>query len=473
MLRFTAALLTLVILGGCVVGPDYRRPAVDMPQSWRIEEKEARGTANTLWWEQFGDAALNELITIAIRENKDIKVASYRVEEFRAQYIVARAPLFPQVNGEASIQESRLTELGQEPLTPQVENPATIYGTSLNATWEIDLWGQLRRATEAARAELLSTEEARKTVVLTLVTSVAGAYIDLRDLDRQLEIAQKTAKTREEYYRVFRLRFQEGYISELELSQVKSQYEEALATIPAIEKAIAQQEDALSILLGRNPGPIPRGKGIDELTLPAVPSGIPSDLLNRRPDIRQAEQDLIAANARIGIAKAQYFPSISLTGAFGVSGIQLSKLFSGPAQAWNWTAPVTAPIFTGGAISGQVKSAEAVQQQSLVRYQQSIQKAFREVNDALVDQKRSREQLEAQGRQVEALRTYARVARQRYNNGYTSYIEVLDAERSLFNAELSYTETKGTLFQALVNVYKAMGGGWIVEAGRMTATGKE
>ncbi len=462
MLRFIPTLLFLVMLSGCMIGPDYRRPAIDIPKSWRIDETEARDTVNTLWWKQFGDSVLDELITIAIRENKDIKAATYRVEEFRGKYIVARVPLFPNVSGDLSIEQNRLTERGQTPLTAQVDNPATIYGASLNAAWELDLWGQLRRATEAARAELLSTEEARKTVVLTLVASVAGAYINLRDLDRQLEIAQETAKTREEYYRVFTLRFQAGYVSELELSQVKSQYEQALAIIPAVEKAIAQQEDALSILLGRNPGSIPRGKGIDELTLPAVPSGLPSDLLDRRPDIRQAEQELVAANARIGAAKAQYFPSISLTGMFGWSSIQLSNLFIGPARTWNWTVPVTAPIFTGGAISGQVKTAEAIQQQALVRYQQSIQDAFREVNDALVDQKRSREQLEAQGRQAEALRAYAWAARQRYNIGYTSYIEVLDADRSLFDAELSYTATRGALFNALVALYKAMGGGWVV-----------
>ncbi len=250
---------------------------------------------------------------------------------------------------------------------------------------------------------------------------------------------------------------------------MKSQYELALVTIPFIEK----QENALSVLLGRNPGPIPRGKTIDKLKMPAVPAGLPSDLLDRRPDIRLAEQELIGANARIGVAKAQYFPSISLTGAFGWSSTQLSNLFSGPARTWNWAAPLTAPIFTGGALTGQVISAEAVQQQALFLYQQSVQSAFRDVEDALIDQKHSREQLDAQGRQVEALRTYARVARLRYDNGYTSYIDVLDADRSLFDAELSYTETKGTLFQALVNVYKAMGGGWVCEADKMTATGKE
>lgn len=349
-----------------------------------------------------------------------------------------------------------------------MENPADNFQAFLNAGWEIDLWGKLRRATEASRADLLSTEEVRRAVILTLVTSVANAYVNLRDLDRQLDIAKRTAKSREESYALFRKRFELGAISELEVYQVKSEYEQALATIPFLEKTIAQQENALSVLLGRNPGPISRGKTIDEFDLPAVPAGLPSDLLANRPDIRQVEQDLIAANARIGVARSLYFPTISLTGLFGWASADLSNLFSGPAKIWNFAAPLTAPIFTGGAIRGQVRSTEAVQQQALLRYQQSIQVAFREFEDALVDQKKSREQLEVQTRQVESLRNYARLARLRFDNGYTSYIEVLDAERGLFNAELAMAQTKGALFQALVDLYKTMGGGWVVEADRMT-----
>jgi multidrug efflux system outer membrane protein len=297
---------------------------------------------------------------------------------------------------------------------------------------------------------------------------VAGTYIDLRDLDKQLEIAKQTAKSREESYNIFKLRFEGGVISELELNQVKSEYEQALSTIPQFEKNIAQVENFLSTLLGRNPGGIARGKTIDQLTLPAVPAGLPSDILVNRPDIRQAEQNLIAANANIGVAKSLYFPTISLTGLFGWASNDLSDLFKGPAKTWSWAIPATMPIFTAGAISGQVKAAEAIQQQSILRYEQSIQTAFREVDDALIDQKKSREQIAAQGRQVDALRNYARIARLRYDNGYTSYIEVLDAERSLFNAELSYTQTQGVLFLSLVNLYKSTGGGWVVTAEGLT-----
>ena len=297
---------------------------------------------------------------------------------------------------------------------------------------------------------------------------MASSYVNLRDLDKQLEIAKQTADGREEGYKLFKLRFEGGIISLLELSQVKSEYEEALSRVPVYEKLIAQQENALSVLLGRNPGPIPRGKSIDELVLPSIPAGLPSDLLANRPDILQAEQNLVAANANIGVAKAQYFPTISLTGLLGYASNDLSKLFTSSGFTWAYGAPITVPIFTAGAIAGQVKAAEAVQQQLVIRYQQAIQTAFREVDDALVDQKRSRETLEAQGQQVGTLMQYARIARLRFDEGYTSYLEVLDAERSLFNAQLSYAQTQGTIFQSLVNVYKAIGGGWVVEADKMT-----
>ena len=458
----------VLFIQGCMVGPDYRRPTVDMPQDWRLQEQEMRDLVDTQWWEQFDDPVLNDLIVIGLAENKDVKIAAARIEQFAGQYITTRAALFPQIGAGASFGRDRISEKGAAPLTSSVENPADAYLAQFAASWEIDLWGKLRRAKESARADILSSEEARRGVILSLVSSIATGYINLRDLDRQLEIAQATAKSREESYNIFKLRFTGGIVSELELSQVKSQYEEALATIPVIQKSIAQQENALSVLLGRNPGPIPRGKTIDQLALPLVPTGLPSDLLARRPDIRQAEQNLISANAQIGVAKAQYFPSISLTGLFGWSSTDINRLFMGPAQTWSYAAQVAAPIFTAGAIYGQVKSAEAFQQQLLIVYQQTIQNAFRDVNDALIDRKSTMEQLQAQDNQVKSLENYARTARLRYDNGYTSYIEVLDAERSLFNVQLSQAQTKGFLFQSVVNIYKSMGGGWITLAERQT-----
>jgi multidrug efflux system outer membrane protein len=461
-------LLPLLFLLGCAIGPNYRRPVVKSPASWRVEEKEAKDLANTAWWEQFNEPVLTELIQIALRENKDVKIAAARVEEFMGRYGFTRAAQFPQVTGTGSALRQRFSEDANPLPSPTLQNPGDLYQAYLNISWQIDLWGQLRRATEAARADLLSTEEGRRGVILTVVTGVAITYTDLRDLDKQLEIAERTAKSRENSFNLFTLRFGRGLISELELRQVESEYRSALATIPFLQKLIVQQENALSVLLGRNPGPIPRGNQIDDLVLPTVPAGLPSSLLERRPDICQAEQDLIAANARIGVARALYFPAVSLTGFYGVASRELSYLFSGPTSTWTYVTPsVVMPIFTAGAIAGQVKAAESVQQETLFRYQKVIQQAFREVDDALIDQNRSREQLAIQKEQVEALREYARLANLRYENGYTSYIEVLDAERSLFQGELLYAQTQGALFRALVNVYKAMGGGWVAEADRL------
>jgi multidrug efflux system outer membrane protein len=471
MRKIILSFLIAPILTSCMMGPDYQRPEVDTPQAWRFADEKAKDVANTAWWEQFNDPVLNDLIQTALKENKDIKIAAARVEEFAGRYGTTRAALFPQVGAGAGYGRQRVSELtGPSPLEDSSVGNPTFNSSQLflNAAWEIDLWGKLRRATEAARAELLSTEEARRTVILTLVSAVANSYINLRDLDKELELTKKAAKSYKESYDIFKLRFEYGVVSEVEVSQSKSQYEQALSNIPLFEKLISQQENALSVLLGRNPGPIARGKTLDELMMPAVPAGLPSDILVNRPDIRQAEQNLIAANANIGVAKSLYFPSISLTGLFGWASNDLDDLFKGPAKTWSWDVPAAMPIFTAGAIAGQVKSAEAVQQQALLAYQQSIQTAFREVDDSLVDQRRTKEQLEALVQQVGALRNYERLSWLRYDNGYTSYLEVLDAQSRLYNAELIHAQTQGVLFQALVNVYKAMGGGWVVEADKMT-----
>jgi len=467
-MKKTIILLIIISLTGCAVGPDYKRPAVDVPQSFRFEDKEARDLANTAWWQQFDDPVLNELIQIALRENKDVKVAVARIGQFVGRYVTTRAALFPQIGVGASGGYQRLTETGLPPLSSSVKNPNDVWDVFLNGNWEIDIWGKIRRATEAARAGILSSEEGRRTVILSLVAAVASAYIDLRDADREMEISRKTAEAYKESLRIFELRFKEGFSSSIEVNMIKAEYEQALSRISFFGKTIPQLENALSILLGRNPGPIPRGKILDELALPNVPSGLPSDLLEQRPDIRRAEQDLIAANAQIGVAKSLYYPAISLTAAFGFSSTDLSKLFRREAQAWSFAAPVIAPIFTAGAIRGQVKSSEALQQELVIRYQQVIQTAFREVDDSLVDQSRTKDQVEALGRQVGALKEYARLAQVRFDEGYTSYLEVLDANRSLFNAELSYAQTKATLFRSFVNLYKAMGGGWVAEAEKMT-----
>ena len=467
MRKIASTTITLLALAtsGCMIGPDYFRPAIDTPQSWRVSDEQAKNLANNVWWEQFNDPVLNDLIVTALRENKDLMIASARIEEYAGRYGITRSELFPQVGLGYDVNKQKNTLPGT-----RVKGTYNTYDTLLSASWEIDLWGKIRRQSEAARAQIVASEEGKQGVILSLVAGVANSYVNLRSLDRQLEIAMGTAKSRGDSYQVFQDRYAGGVISQLELSQNKSQYEEALASIPVVEKLIAQQENALSLLLGHNPGPIARGKNIDELLPPSAPEGLPSSLLERRPDLRGAEQVLIAANAQIGAAKAAYFPSISLTGLFGVASGSLSNLFSSGSKIWQYGGAIGLPIFTGGFLSGQLQVAEAQQQQALFSYQKAIQQAFGEVNDALTDQEKTRVQLAAQAGQVKSLQLYAELARLRYDNGYTSYLEVVDAERSLFNAQQSYTKTQQVQLQAAINVYKAMGGGWTNEVAKPAKT---
>ncbi|HTJ98177.1 MAG TPA: efflux transporter outer membrane subunit [Bordetella sp.] len=469
-MRASAVLLTAcTLLTGCLLGPDYKRPEVDTPQSFRFADQEARDMVDTLWWEQFQDPTLNALIASALAENKDVKIAAARIEQFLGQLQTTRAQLFPQLSAGAQAERERLP-VGSVNLPENVGPVFNQYSAILSASWEIDIFGRLRRQTEAARASLLASDEGRRATILALVASVASGYINLVSLDRQLEIAHATATSRAESVRIFTLRYKYGEVSEMELAQSQSEYQAALATIPQLELQIGQQEDALSILLGRNPQAIPRDRHLGQLVLPDVPAGLPSELLARRPDLRQAEQNLIAANALIGAARALYFPSISLTGAFGTASSQFSNLFNGVSKTWSFAGMVTVPIFTAGAIGGQVRQAEAQHQQILLQYEQSIQIAFQEVSDSLISLRKTREALVVQGRQVDALSRYAHLARLRYEGGYTSYIEVLDAERSLFNAQLQQAQTQGTVFASAVQLYKAMGGGWVVDAERLTTT---
>jgi multidrug efflux system outer membrane protein len=467
--RVLWCILLFVATGCMTIGPDYRPPQIDIPTSWRVEEKEARDLANTAWWEQFNDPVLNGLVSTALQENKDLRIATARVEEFFGRYFSTRGNQYPLAGASGSASRERVTEKGPTPIPPGVDKTFNFYQAFLSASWELDFWGKFRRATEAAQAELFSREEARRTVVLTLVSAVAGTYVEILALDKQLEITRHTAESRKQTWDLFQLRFDKGIISEVDVSQADAEYQDALARVPDIELSIAQAENALSVLLGRNPGPIPRGLAIDQLILPEVPLGLPSSLLERRPDLRAAEQALVAANAQIGVAKSLYFPTISLTGAFGTVSTDLSDLFTGPSKVWNYGVPLTVPIFTAGRIGGQVKGAEAFEQQALYSYLQTVQNAFREVDDALVDRAKSQQRLQALANQVKALKNYARLARMRYDEGYTSYLEVLDAERSLFNTELTYTSTQNTLFRSLTNIYKSMGGGW-VEAAEATVT---
>lgn len=467
---FLCCLLLITATGCAMVGPDYKRPGIEAPASWRFEEQEARDLANTAWWEQFNDPVLNDLVGSALAHNRDLLIATARVEEFFGRYFSARGGQFPFAEAGGSAFRERMTEKGPTSIPPGVDTTFNYYEAFLGGSWELDFWGKFRRASEAARAELFGTEEARRSVVLTLVSAVAGTYVDILTLDKQLEITRRTVETRRQNRDLFQLRLDNGVIPEIDLSMAEAEYQDALARLPEIELAIARAENALSVLLGRNPGAIPRGLTIEELLLPVVPSGLPSDLMERRPDIRAAEQALIAANAQIGVAKSLYFPTISLTGAFGSASTDLSDLFTGSAKAWNFGVPLTVPIFTAGRIGGEVKGAEAFQQQTLYSYLQAVQNAFREVDDALVERAKSDQRLQSLNRQVTALENYARLARMRYDEGVTSFLEVLDSERSLFNAELSQTAGQNTLFRSLINIYKAMGGGWVEAAEAVTTS---
>jgi outer membrane protein, multidrug efflux system len=459
---------SVLLLNGCLLGPNYEPPKVDVPADFRFAEPQVKEVADTAWWQQFNDPALNDLIGIALQENKDVKVAAARVDQFLGQFQVTRSQLFPQIGAGANATRERVPT-GSATLPPGVGPVINQYQLALNASWEIDVFGRLRRETETARANLLSSEEGRRATILSLVASVASTYINLVSLDRQLEIAKQTVKSREEAVNVFTLRFQYGEVSQMELAQAQSEYESTLATVPQLEQQIGTQENSLSILLGHNPQAVPRDRELDDLATPQVPAGLPSELLTRRPDLRQAEQDLIAANAQIGAARALYFPSISLTGLLGTQSTQFSQLFKGPSRAWSFAGAITQPIFTAGSISGQVKAAEAQQQQALFTYEKAIQVAFQEVDDSLITMQKTRQARDVQGRQVDALRTYANLARLRYEGGYSSYLEVLDAERSLFQAQLSYTQTQGAALNSMVSLYKAMGGGWVTDAEHRTA----
>jgi outer membrane protein, multidrug efflux system len=459
------AALVAVALAGCTVGPDYVRPAVDAPTAWRIDYPKAADVANTKWWEQFGDPVLNDLIETALRENRDVRIAAARVDQFIGVLDSSRSQLFPQIGYGADVTRAKSSRVGQPPLPAGADPYFTLYQGSLGASWQLDLFGRVRRLNEAAQAQVYASEQAQRGVVLSVVSGVASSYIALRALDRQLEIAQGTAANFGETARIFDLRFKAGIVSQTEVVQIRSQYQQALAAIPSFQLQIAAQENLISILLGRNPAPIPRGKTIDQLVAPLIPADLPSALLQRRPDILQAEQNLVAANASIGAARALYYPSISLTGALGTASTAFGNFLTGPASAWALGAGFAGPIFTFGAIEGQVRSAEAQQQQALFFYQQTIFNAFRETNDALSGTQRRIEEVSMQQQRVAALREFARLSNLKFDKGVAGYLDVLIAENELFAAELASVRLLADRYVQVVNVYQAMGGGWVDTAG--------
>jgi outer membrane protein, multidrug efflux system len=466
--NYAIALLLAMPLSACMVGPDYQRPEVDVPAAWRLGATEAGEISNIAWWDEFQDPVLSSLVRTALANNKDLMIATANVDQTAAQYGIVHSAEFPQLSAGATAERQRLsktTALG----SGSGRGLFNDFGVNLSASFELDIWGRLRRASESARASLLASQQGRGTVVLTVVATVASGYIQLRALDRQLEIAEYTSRSLGEAARLQRIRFEEGAVPESDYRQAESQYQEAAARVPELERQIAQQENSISVLLGHNPGPIPRGRDIDTLFFPAVPDGLPASLLERRPDIREAEENLIAANADIGVAKAAYFPDISLTGLLGLESAQLSDLFKGSSKVWSFGAGVLQPIFNAGRIRSQVARAEALQQEALYTYERSIISAFQDVENALIDRTKFGQIRGEQAKNVAALRRFRDLAELRYKEGATIYLEVATAEQSLFNAQLAYVTTQSQLFQSYANLYKAMGGGWVEEAERLTS----
>ncbi len=447
------ALLVLSMSGCWSVGPDFVRPDIATPEKWTVEYAAVNDLANTRWWQQFNDPVLDALIAEAVRGNLDIHIATARVDQYLGVLETTRSQYFPRIDGGVSGERSHSN--GQTMEQAQA---------AFTASWEIDLWGRVRRSTEAAQAQIASSEADRRGMIMTIVSSVASNYMVLRGLDQQLLIARETERSYFESLELFQKRFKYGVISQIELSQVESQYQSARQAVPQYEMMIRQQENLLSLLLGRAPGPIPRGKDLEHLISPGIPAGLPSELLERRPDIVAAEQNLVAANAAIGVATAAYFPRLSLTGLLGTASSDLGNFLSSSSGLWSAAGAATAPVLNFGAISGQVKQAEALQQQSLLAYQQAVLTSFKEVEDILIQIVKGNEELAAQQRQVEALSEYARLARLQFEAGTTSYLTVLDAERTLFANKLAQAQLQYSLLVAATTAYKVMGGGWIIEA---------
>ncbi|MBZ5666856.1 MAG: efflux transporter outer membrane subunit [Acidobacteriia bacterium] len=475
---YVALLLApMLALAGCAVGPNYKRPAVDVPGTYRGAATEAAPTTepkpselaktpaasatpqslgDEQWWEVFQDKELQGLIRTALQNNYDVRIAAARVLEAQAQLGITRADQLPTLGVGGGVASQQSPKQGPIPSYEITEGQLTA-----SAAWNLDFWGKYRRATEAARANLLASEWARKQVIATLVTNVAAGYFQLRQLDLQLEISQHTLASRRDSLQLTQTLEQHGIQSLLDVRQAEQLVYTAATEVPDLERQIAQREDAINILLGNNPGDVPRGLKLTEQPhAPEVPAGLPSSLLARRPDIAQAEQVLIASNAQIGVARAAYFPQISLTGAAGFESTALSNLFTGPAGLWSLSGSFTQPIFQGGRLKSNVRLAEAQQQQAVLAYQQTIKGAFRDVSDALVAYRKTREFRIQQEHLVESAQDAARLSEVRFKAGTTDYLEVLTNETNSFTAELGLAQAQGNELTALVQLYQALGGGW-------------
>jgi outer membrane protein, multidrug efflux system len=465
MRNLILAVLSVLLLS-CAMGPDYSRPDIPTTDSYRMAEgeKDLPSLANVPWWELYKDEELQRLIRIALEENKDLKRAVASIDEFQARLFTARMDFAPQISATGNFPIARQNGFA----FPGFPNPFNHYGQA-SLAWELDIWGRIRRANEAGLADLLAREENRRAVTLQIVGAVAQAYFDLRQFDMQLEIAKRTLLAWEESVRIGRARLRQGMINRLDVDQFEAERENAAARIAELKRQMIQKENELSVLLGRNPGQIARGRSLTQQRMPpVVPAGLPSELLQRRPDIVQAEQQLVAATARIGVAQAERFPKLSLTGLLGVASPHLTDFVS-PGTDFGVLAPaVTGPLLNAQTLGFQQRAAEAQAKQAVAQYEQAVLVAFREVEDALVGVGTAREQAAAQERQVNALRSALHLATLRYKGGLANYLDVLIAQRNLFDAELSLAATHRLHLVSVVQLYKALGGGWSPEKDRPT-----
>lgn len=474
MFRFKlhgVAFAMALTLAGCInLAPKYQRPAAELPADWSAPEGQSAATLGAQWWKLYGDAPLDRMVDEALAHNANLAVAVARVDEARALLGETRSGQFPIVDASYGRERTRSSLRGSTPLPPGTERTSDNYRGTLNVSYELDLWGRLRNATGAARAELLATEAGQETVRIALVADVVQAYYSLRSLDEQVAATQRSVTSRAESLALQKKRYDAGVISEFEYRQLEAEELAARAQLPVLESRRARQENALAVLLGRSPRAIYTGVVVenvaasDESVRPdqalVVPAGLPSELLLRRPDLVEAEQRLIAANARIGAARAAYFPSLSITGFFGGESVAMSELFTGPAGTWQAAASLTQPIWNAGRVGAQVDAANARQRQALAQYRLAIQNAFREVRDAIVTQGKTREQFDAEDKRAATLREALRLAKLRYKSGVASQLDVLDAERSLLAAELNRSDALRAQRAAIADLLKALGGGW-------------
>ena len=459
MFRLPVLLILAPLVVSCTLTPDYERPPLDVPEEYTAPAPPAgESIANLDWWELFQDDQLELLIRTALEENKDLAIALSRIEESRLTVTAVRANQFPFLNlGGFFGREKQSREL-----FPGADADDRFRVTG-DLTYQVDLWGQYSRATEAARARLLATESAHRTVTISLVSQVANTYLLLRDLDQRLEVSEYTLKTRRESLRIIQARFDKGTVPELDVYQAQIEVAVAETAIAVFERQVVQTQNALRILLGRNPGPVARGDSLaSQVFPPAVPTGLPSELLQRRPDVVQAEAELMAATATVGVAEALRYPSISLTGSFGAESTDLSDLNSGDAETWGFGANLFAPIFNSGQLKAQAEAARERARQAALSYESTLQQSFREVEDALVAVRTYNRENDAQTRRAVAASNAARLSRARYDGGVVDYLEVLDTERTLFDAQLSQSQTLQLYFNAIVRLYGALGGGWSV-----------